>query len=103
MNRSQGKDSTDPFTLDKVRTVRGKAILKVCCVHAVVIRICDVHIYREFRVHVKTHVGLFHPDHHVVVVEGGREKVKYVDTRHFVVGWLEGKMLLLPIQILIYC
>lgn len=46
---------------------------------------------REFRVHVETHVGLFHPDHHVVVVEGGRKEVNYVDTRHFMVGHLEGE------------
>ena len=39
----------------------------------------------------ETHVGLFHPDHHVVVVEGGRKEVNYVDTRHFMVGHLEGK------------
>ena len=39
----------------------------------------------------ETHTGLFHPDYHVVLVEGGREEVKYVETRHFVVGKLEGK------------
>ena len=38
----------------------------------------------------ETHTGLFHPDYHMVVVEGGIEEVKYVDTRRFVVGLLEG-------------
>ena len=45
---------------------------------------------REFCVHVETHTSLFHPDHQLTVVEGGRKQVKTVDTRHFVVGQLEG-------------
>ena len=38
----------------------------------------------------ETHASLFHPDHRLIVVEGGREEVKTVDTRRFVIGKLEG-------------
>ena len=42
-------------------------------------------------VRVETHTSLFHPDHRLIVVEGGREEVKRVDTRRFVIGQLEGR------------
>ena len=45
---------------------------------------------RDFRVHVETHTGLFHPDHQMIIVEGGKEEVKQVDTRRFVAGTVEG-------------
>jgi disintegrin and metalloproteinase domain-containing protein 10 len=46
---------------------------------------------REFTVHVETHSTLFHPDHRLTVVEGGKEVVRKVDTRCFVVGHIEGE------------
>ena len=47
--------------------------------------------YREFSVYVETHTSLFHPDHRLTVVEGGREEVREVDTRRFVLGNIDGK------------
>ena len=69
----------------------------MCCVVLLFLSECltlpYIHTCREFSVHVETHTGLFHPDHHVIVVEGGVEEVKYVDTRRFVLGLLEGIMM----------
>ena len=38
----------------------------------------------------ETHPSLFHPDHHLTVVKGGREEVREVDTRRIVLGQIEG-------------
>jgi hypothetical protein len=46
---------------------------------------------REFSVYVETHPSLFHPDHHLTVVKGGREEVREVDTRRIVLGQIEGE------------
>ena len=40
----------------------------------------------------ETHTSLFHPDHRLTVVGGGREEVREVDSRRFVVGQIEGKL-----------
>ena len=47
--------------------------------------------YREFKLHLETHSGLFEPDFHVVIVgKDGRTTKRNMNTRGFVTGYVIG-------------
>ena len=72
-----------------------RSVERLCVVRtwtgALVFLLANLH-NREFSVYVETHTSLFHPDHHLTVVKGGREEVREVDTRRIVLGQIEGNI-----------
>ena len=62
-------------------------------------KVCELSFYllflsfffRNFSINVETHQTLFHPNFHMVVVEGGKQEVKQANTKGFVIGYIEGE------------